>query len=112
MGTLFKQEPRRFNHINYGVICGTIDEINKISIDMDITFQQVLDIMNMLEYKRRTDIMIDNGDAFDEQIAGLGELFKRFCSSFEDAFSDDISTFSRFCNILSEISEVLGVERD
>jgi len=44
----------------------------------------MIKIVEVLEYRRRTDVMIENGNIFDEQIAGIGELLKSIADSLND----------------------------
>jgi hypothetical protein len=82
MGTLFKQSERRYRDIteencreycdNVGINFGNITET-----------ADVIALLKVMEYSRRTDVMVDNGDRWDEQIAGIGEILKDIATSLE-----------------------------
>jgi hypothetical protein len=50
-----------------------IELIKKIAKTEKMSISEVLETINILEYRRRTDIMIDNFDTFDENISGIDE---------------------------------------
>jgi hypothetical protein len=61
-----------------------IELIKKISKTEKMSISEVLETINMLEYRRRTDIMIDNFDTFDENISGIDESIKEIAYSINE----------------------------
>ena len=85
MGTLFNQEPRRPLHISPAQVGCEISDLSKIAIKNGVTFDQALEVSKLLELRRRTTAYIDNGDIWDEQIAGMCELIKEINETISDA---------------------------
>ena len=86
MGTLFEQPVRRTLDVNSVDIENFINQISGYSFSPDhsISISEMIKIVEVLEYRRRTDVMIENGNIFDEQIAGIGELLKSIADSLND----------------------------
>jgi len=76
MGTLFAQKPRPY----YVVDADELDDQIKIMVELSkahkTTLDQVISISHVLELKRANDLYAYNGDAFDEQMQGFGELLQ------------------------------------
>lgn len=90
MGTLFNQSPRNYDRQESSkIISNEIDMIKDISIKTGITVSEVIETCKMLEMRRKNNLYVHNGDAFDEQIAGIGELIVEFIESFKKAFAVD-----------------------
>ena len=62
---------------NFGLNSFLNDAID-LSKKHKIDLANVIDAYNVLELKRRNDLYHWNGDAFDEQIAGIAELLKKY----------------------------------
>ncbi len=71
MGTLYKQSERDYDQIDELIVGAFM-----MKYELDDTNENILRSIELLEYKRRTDFMINNGDRFDEQMAGFGELLR------------------------------------
>ncbi len=79
MGTLFEQSPRTLEHVKIEDIYYFIEEFKRYLKKLDkndIILSDFIQIHKVLEYKRRTDILVNDGDAKDEQLAGFGELLQ------------------------------------
>jgi hypothetical protein len=76
MGTLFNQAVRE-RHL---VTPAEIDKSLSVAIDLakkhDIDVTDVIAMMGILEERRRNDLYVADRDAFDEQIAGIGEILQ------------------------------------
>lgn len=80
MGTLFNQEPRS-RHCTFGwkeesgfdEVYNSIKEKQK---KYGLSFDQALEVAKLSEEIRRADCGLDDLDAKDEQIAGIGEIFQ------------------------------------
>jgi hypothetical protein len=77
MGTLFDQPERKW--LNDFNIYGELDAIEIImnKSHLDLTFSDVVSFLTMLELKRRNNLYVHNGDIFDEQMHGIGEILER-----------------------------------
>ena len=68
MGTLFDQSERDHFPVNF-------DEHEELCERFRATSaMEKLKVFEIMEYSRRTDALIDNGDRWDEQIGGIGEI--------------------------------------
>ena len=75
MGTLQDQQPRNYYRVTGPEINLLISEILTTAENFDITFDQALNIYNLAEKRRRNDLFVANGDIWDEQIGGIGDIF-------------------------------------
>lgn len=76
MGTLFKQEPRPYYANSIDDIDEQIKIMGALSKAHKIPLDQVISIAHVLELRRANDLYAYNGDAFDEQMQGFGELLQ------------------------------------
>jgi hypothetical protein len=84
MGTLFDQPPR--NWCDDFNIHGEIDEIENIinETHLDLTFSDVVSLLTMLQLRRRNNLYVNNGDTFDEQMEGIGELLQKLNNELQN----------------------------
>ncbi len=84
MGTLYHQKPRglRINHTQD--IDHEIAILVKLAKKHGISVSDVIAAADMLERQRFNYLYIDNGDTFDEQMAGIGEELQRIAAALED----------------------------
>ena len=69
MGTVFKQTERKYHRVTPEDVRNFVEEFDLVG---SITRgRATLEIIKLLEYRRRTDFLVDNGDRWDEQIGGL-----------------------------------------
>lgn len=78
MGTLFNQEARKTLTVDILDIESELLELNKIANKLQITLDQAIKVREILEIKRRNNLAVHNGDIFDEQMSGFGELLKEY----------------------------------
>lgn len=83
MGTLFKQEVRRRYSIQRNTILDKIAELKIIAKESGLSIDQVIEVKKVLEQERTNDLYVVNGDVFDEQMAGFGELALRLTNRFK-----------------------------
>lgn len=81
MGTLFKQEPR--NDYRVDDLPEFLEEAVKLAKQHSIPVSDVIAAKQALELERRNNLYRANGDAFDEQLAGLGEIVKSIAEALE-----------------------------
>jgi hypothetical protein len=74
MGTLFNQRERNYRQVNDEVVENYVEWAVRIAKVHKVSVRDVLYARHMLEESRRNDLYVANGDAFDEQIGGIGEL--------------------------------------
>jgi hypothetical protein len=83
MSTLFSQPPREHKR----AMSTNIDDFLTLARDLaqkhkvDVT--TVVAVKHALELQRRNDLQVANGDAFDEQMAGFGEVLGNIASSLQ-----------------------------
>jgi hypothetical protein len=83
MGTLFKQEIRSQRYVEESDLDEFLSSAVKLSQKHKIPVADVISASRVLELKRRNDLYVNNGDAFDEQIAGIGELLQSMSQAVE-----------------------------
>jgi len=84
MGTLMNQSERKYCTVDKKSIQNFIDECIEISEESVVSLESVLQAAKILEMKRKNDLYVNNGDAFDEQLAGFGGIFKDLIISLDD----------------------------
>jgi hypothetical protein len=109
MGTLFNQSPRDWHRQDRAKsIISDIDYLKEIQAKTGLSYDQVISTCNMLELRRKNDLYVANGDAFDEQMAGFGELLKEFIEAFKKAYN--VSLHDDYPSALEAIAMTLGYE--
>ena len=78
MGTLFHQPERPYFDVRSEKLDDFLAEAKILARKHGITVGDVIEAKKALEMERRNDLYVKNGDAFDEQIAGIGELLGEF----------------------------------
>jgi hypothetical protein len=76
MGTLFNQSPRNYREYNENKIEEFLETVLSLSQKYKIPTNEVIHAVEVLEIRRRNDLYVANGDTFDEQMAGLGNLLQ------------------------------------
>jgi hypothetical protein len=84
MGTLKNQPPRRSHCINYEVLTSYLNEIQQISSTNRLSVADAIAVTHVLEMRRANTLFVNNGQAFDEQIAGIGELLRIISKAVND----------------------------
>jgi hypothetical protein len=74
MGTLFDQPARQSFRVNENEIEEFILETEKYP---GVSLSDYIKLVDVLEYRRRTNHMIIDRDVWDEQMIGFGELLKQ-----------------------------------
>jgi hypothetical protein len=73
MGTVFNQIRRR-DKLPYMALDEYIPYLIEVATDNNITFDQALKAAEVFHLRKMNEILLDNGDTFDEQMAGIAEL--------------------------------------
>lgn len=89
MGTLFKQNPRNELQVKASDLDGFLSSVVNLSQKHKISFTDVISASRVLELKRRNDLFVSNGDTFDEQIAGMGEILEKLSNAVESLKSTE-----------------------
>lgn len=76
MGTLLNQPERNYREVEFKDIMNEISRIKAVSARCDLSIPNIIKIIEILETRRRNDLFVANGDIFDEQMSGFGELLK------------------------------------
>ena len=84
MGTLFDQQPRDYKTVSPDHIEAFIDDAARIAKKYKLSVAEVIESAKVLEMERQNSLYAANGDAWDEQLAGFGELLSRLASAVED----------------------------
>ena len=80
MGTLFDQKPRDDKKAD---LDNFLSKVTTLAIKHKVAVSDVIAASAALELKRKNDLYVDDGDAFDEQIGGIGKLLQDLCSAVE-----------------------------
>ncbi len=91
MGTLFSQSERERLPVEDGALSDYVGFIKQTARDHDVSFADVVEAARVLEMARQNELHVRNGDAWDEQIAGIGEILSRLADSLE-AVQDEMAT--------------------
>ena len=83
MGTLHNQPERKPLRITEDDMYDEIHDIKKISEVTGLSFEQVLSVYKLLELRRKNDLYLHNGDAFDEQISGIGSILEKIATQLD-----------------------------
>lgn len=78
MGTLKNQTIRAKFKVLSTELSYEIEHMQALCVEHEIELSEAIALLQVLEYRRRTDFMIDNGDRHDEQLAGFAELIEKF----------------------------------
>lgn len=76
MGILFEQTARNFVCVNKAKVLDLINDIKAVSKESKLSIDQVISIWQIAEKERQNSLYVHNGDIFDEQMAGFGELIR------------------------------------
>ena len=78
MGTLFNEPRRNYFDIDFKYVKSDCEEIKNIAKETGLSVADVIEVYKIKTQNRSIDCYVDNGDIWDEQMAGFGELFKSF----------------------------------
>lgn len=84
MGTLFDQDPRDYRRIDTDYIDSFLGMAVEMSKKHKVTVTDVIAAANVLELRRKNDLDVDNGNIFDEQMAGIGHILNDIDASIEN----------------------------
>lgn len=73
MGTLYNQPVRSRRYLSLEDYNYQIRTARSLATQHNITIEESLIVMLIAEIKRGNELFVDNGDTFDEQMAGIGE---------------------------------------
>ena len=81
MGTLFEQ-PKRYKSDNEEYnINSLIADLKDLEENEGFTKDQAIEFLKAAQLRRRNNLYQNNGDAWDEQIAGIGEILQSISNS-------------------------------
>jgi hypothetical protein len=83
MGTLFDQKPRWWLEVEDKLLESSLSTAIQLAKKYKVSPSDVIALIQALELRRRNNLFIHNGDAWDEQIGGLGEIFQRLTEAVE-----------------------------
>lgn len=77
MGTLLNQRPRNYHDVEFDRhVISDCEEIQKIAKKTKMSVADVIEVYKISTKNRLINCYVDNGNIFDEQMAGFGELFQ------------------------------------
>jgi len=77
MSKLGNQPERKFFQVNMNEVDEFIKYAKHTAEVNDITYKEAVEVFKILEYARRTDVIVEDGDFRDEQAGGFGELIEK-----------------------------------
>jgi hypothetical protein len=84
MGTLFSQPERENKKVTIENIDNFLSAACELATKHKIEIRDVIAAKHTLEISRRNDLYVLNGNIFDEQLAGFGDILK----DIHDALND------------------------
>lgn len=84
MGTLFSQPEREIKKITIQDIDNFLSAACELASKHKIDVKDVIAAKNALEMSRRNDLYVINGNVFDEQMAGFGDILKEIHDALND----------------------------
>lgn len=78
MGTLYNQPERKYFDIDFKYVKSACEKIKEIAEETGLSVADVIEVYKIKTQNRSIDCYVANGDIWDEQIAGFGELCKSF----------------------------------
>ena len=76
MATIHNQPPRQFRHISKVEVNELLNDVDYLTQTTGFKTDQILTAYHILELRRRNDLYVDNGDAFDEITSGLAQIME------------------------------------
>lgn len=76
MGTLFSQPERKSFAVGSRQLESALKELSALAAEHKVALADVIALKVALERERANDIRVANGDVWDEQIAGIGEILR------------------------------------
>ena len=83
MATLYDQPPRQDKSVSMENVSQFLKEVLKLAQEHNIHASDVIDAYKVMELSRQNDLYVANGDAHDEQIAGIGQAIQSIASAID-----------------------------
>ncbi|MDZ7817414.1 MAG: hypothetical protein U5K55_01860 [Aliarcobacter sp.] len=84
MGTLYTQELRMTYDLDMEQCNEFFDDVQTLTKSHKMTNQEIIEGLKVLELRRKNDLFVNNGDIYDEQIAGIGKELSKISSSLKE----------------------------
>lgn len=81
MGTLFDQPPRDYCAVGMQEVKDFLNIVQELARAHHVSTREVIAAFDVLERRRENDLRTANGDAFDEQVIGLGTILNRLVAA-------------------------------
>jgi len=89
MGTLTEQPHRKYRVYDDEEVQTFIRQIKNTAKKNDLSVDQTLKVFELLEKERSNTIYVDNGNIWDEQIGGIGEIMQGIAHSLQELEGKD-----------------------
>lgn len=89
MGTLYDQTARPYWHVDISEVKDKVNEFQELASETGQTIETVIRVAELMEKRRRNNLFVADGDAWDEQIGGIGECLKEIASAISDSIKDN-----------------------
>lgn len=84
MGTLFNQSERRWARVSNDILDDFLSDVVNLAKKHKISVTDVIAAKQALEIERQNNLYVANGDTFDEQMMGFGELLQEISATLRD----------------------------
>jgi len=88
MGTLYSQAERESYRVSDNDLDSFVGAAVKLARKHGVSVTDVIAAARVLEVERSNNLYVANGDAFDEQIAGIGEELQKISAAIESLQSE------------------------
>jgi hypothetical protein len=104
MGTLFDQPVRNRQEVPYKDIEYFLETSCQLALDYDVSISDVIQARKVLEMERANTLRVGNGDIFDEQMGGFGELLRELISSLSSDSALISVSLDKIAEALEDVS--------
>lgn len=88
MGTLFSQRERDSRRVSPTDVQAYLENAVHTAKQTGVNVSEYIEAARLLEQERRNSLYVADGDAHDEQMAGLGELLRELIDAVKDLKSE------------------------
>jgi len=90
MGTLYNQSPRRYNLVECETVERHIEWAAEVAKKHKVPVSDIIEMKKVLEMERQITLSVYDGDAWDEQIGGIGDLIKEFMDFINESMESGL----------------------
>jgi hypothetical protein len=88
MGTLDNQPPREYYRVTIDAISDCLDDLKRVAKEHNVPLDTVVRVWEIMERARASDLFTPNGDCWNEQIGGIGDIVCEGISDLAEAIRE------------------------